>query len=109
MAKSCDAQIYYQIRHCIVQAKFGPCRHSTLPSIAGLPTQLTRAYEHAARYWARLRKIATTGIGLLPLESYDDFESAIRSLHACRTALWARIDSNKRSGYADEDERGSDA
>jgi hypothetical protein len=35
---------------------------------------LTRAYGHAARHWARLREIAATGIGLLPLESHEDFE-----------------------------------
>ena len=56
-----------------------------------LTTILTRAYAraygHAARYWARLREIAATGIGLLPLASHEDFEIAIRSRHARKTAF----------------------
>ena len=67
-----------------------------------------RAYGHAARYWARLREIAATGIGLLPLESHDDFEAAIRSRHARKSAFWAHVN-GKRSDRADEDEHGSDA
>lgn len=67
-----------------------------------------RAYGHAARYWARLREIAATGIGLLPLESHDDFEAAIRSRHARKSAFWAHVN-GKRSDRADEAEHGSDA
>lgn len=67
-----------------------------------------RAYGHAARYWARLREIAATGIGLLPLVSHEDFESAIRSRHARKPAFWAHVN-GKRSAHADEDEPGSDA
>jgi len=67
-----------------------------------------RAYGHAARYWARLREIAATGVGLLPLESHEDFEAAIRSRHARKTAFWAHV-SGSRSDRADEDERDSDA
>ena len=67
-----------------------------------------RAYGHAARYWARLREIAATGIGLLPLESHEDFEAAIRSRHARKTAFWAHVNGT-RSDHADEDEQGSDA
>jgi hypothetical protein len=67
-----------------------------------------RAYGHAARYWARLREIAATGIGLLPLESHEDFEATIRSRHARKSAFWAHVN-GKRSDRADEDEHGKDA
>jgi hypothetical protein len=66
-----------------------------------------RAYGHAARYLARLREIAATGIGLLPLESHDDFETAIRTRHARKTAFWAHVN-GKRSNCADEDTDGHD-
>lgn len=67
-----------------------------------------RAYGHAARYWARLREIAATGTGLLPLESHEDFEAAIRSRHARKTAFWAHVN-GKRSDRADQDEHDDDA
>jgi hypothetical protein len=67
-----------------------------------------RAYGHAARSLARLREIAATDVGLLPLESHEDFEAAIRSRHARKTAFWAHV-SGSRSDRADEDERDSDA
>jgi hypothetical protein len=67
-----------------------------------------RAYGHAARYWARLREIAATGVGLLPLESHEAFESAIRLRHARKTAFWAHVN-GQRSNHADEDEPSSDA
>ena len=62
-----------------------------------------RAYGHAARYWARLREIAATGVGLLPLESHGDFEAAIRARHARKTAFWAHVNGT-RSDHADEGE-----
>ncbi|GAC1426883.1 MAG: hypothetical protein NVSMB6_27130 [Burkholderiaceae bacterium] len=68
----------------------------------------SRAYGHAARYWVRLREIAATGIGLLPLESHEAFEAVIRLHHARKTAFWAHVNS-KRSDRADEDEPGSGA
>ena len=46
-----------------------------------------RAYGHAARYWARLREIANSGVGLLPLSPPDAFESEIRASHARKTAF----------------------
>lgn len=58
-----------------------------------------RAYQHAARYWARLREIAATGVGLLPLESHEEFEAAIRLRHARKTAFWARVN-GLRSNHA---------
>jgi len=67
-----------------------------------------RAYGHAARYWVRLREIAATGIGLLPLEPHADFEAAIRSRHSRKTAFWAHVN-RKRSDLADEDGRDGDA
>jgi hypothetical protein len=73
-----------------------------LPAI--LDRAYARAYGHAARYWARLREIAATGVGLLPLESHTDFEAAIRSRHSRKTAFWAHVN-GKRSEHAEEDER----
>ena len=61
-----------------------------------------RAYGHAARYWARMREIAATGIGLLPLESHEYFEAAIRSRHARKVAFWAYVNGRRRD-IADED------
>ncbi|GAC1427035.1 MAG: hypothetical protein NVSMB6_27260 [Burkholderiaceae bacterium] len=64
-----------------------------------------RAYGHAARYWVRLREIAATGIGLLPLGSHEDFEAIIRSRHARKTSFWAHLN-GKRSNRADEGKPG---
>jgi len=63
-----------------------------------------RAYGHAARYLARLREIAATGIGLLPMESHEEFETAIRSRHARKVAFWAYVN-GARSDHGGEDER----
>ena len=67
---------------------------------------LTRAYApaygHAARYWARLREIAATGVGLLPLESHEEFEAAIRMRHARKRAFWAHVN-GERSDVEDAD------
>ncbi len=67
-----------------------------------------RAYGHAARYWARLQEIAATGVGLLPLESHEAFEAAIRSRHARKSAFWAHV-SGKRSDHTDAKGRAGDA
>ncbi|WP_345944715.1 DUF6880 family protein [Variovorax sp. dw_954] len=61
-----------------------------------------RAYGHAARYWMRLGEIAATGMDLLPLESHEVFEAAIRSRHARKVAFWAHVN-GKRSGRVEED------
>jgi len=66
-----------------------------------------RAYGHAARYWARLREIAATGVGLFPLQSHEEFEAAIRSRHARKTAFWAHVNGTRRDS-ADEDQDGLD-
>lgn len=50
-----------------------------------------RAYGHAARYWARLREIADTGVDLLPLQSQADFEASIRTRHARKASFWAHV------------------
>ncbi|MEJ8859550.1 DUF6880 family protein [Variovorax robiniae] len=60
-----------------------------------------RAYGHAASYWIRLREIAGTGMDLLPLESHEVFEAAIRSRHARKVAFWAHVN-GKRSDHGDE-------
>jgi hypothetical protein len=55
--------------------------YRSLPQ-AILTRAYARSYGHAARCVARLREIAAKGIGLLPLESHEDFEGAIQSRHA---------------------------
>jgi hypothetical protein len=50
-----------------------------------------RAYNHAARYWLRLESIAATGVDLRPLEPHEAFEMKIRSLHARKSAFWAKL------------------
>jgi len=77
---------------------------------------LTRAYApaygHAARYWARLREIAATGVGLLPLESHEDFEATIRLRHARKKSFWAHVNGERseRTDVEDDDTlHGSDA
>jgi hypothetical protein len=60
----------------------------------------TRAYGHAARYWARLREIANSGVDLLPLSLPDTFESEIRARHARKTAFWAHVKGTRGDGEA---------
>lgn len=67
-----------------------------------------RAYGHAARYWARLREIAATGVDMLPLAPHEEFEAAIRSRHARKVAFWAYVNGTRRDD-AEEDERDGDA
>jgi hypothetical protein len=55
-----------------------------------------RAYGHAARYWSRLREIASTSTDLLPLQSHEDFEAEIRSRHARKVAFWAHVNGKRR-------------
>ena len=58
-----------------------------------------RAYGHAARYWARLREIAMTGVDLRPLASCDAFEAEIRSRHKRKTAFWAQMNGTQRDQH----------
>jgi hypothetical protein len=81
--------------------------YRSLPQ-AILTRAYARSYGHAARCVARLREIAAKGIGLLPLESHEDFEGAIQSRHARKVAFWAHVKS-KRSDQVDEVERDDDA
>ena len=62
-----------------------------------------RAYGHAARYWARLREIADSGVGLMPLQPHEAFEAEIRARHARKPAFWAYVN-GKLSVRVDEDE-----
>jgi hypothetical protein len=62
-----------------------------------------RAYGHAARYWARLREIADSGAGLMPLQPHEGFEADIRSRHARKAAFWAHVNGKLRV-RADEDD-----
>ncbi len=64
---------------------------------------LARAYGHAARYWARLREIADTGVDLSPLGLHTDFEAMIKSHHPRKTAFWARV-KDQRQDDAEDDE-----
>ena len=63
-----------------------------------------RAYGHAARYWARLGEIAGSGVGLLPLQSHEDFEAEIRAHHGRKSAFWAYVNGTRRDRHDDEDE-----
>lgn len=62
----------------------------------------TRAYGHAARYWARLGEIAGSGVGLLPLPSHADFEAEIRARHGRKTAFWTHVNTKRRDHQDDE-------
>jgi tetratricopeptide (TPR) repeat protein len=68
-----------------------------------LDRALARAYGHAARYWARLREIADTGVDLSPLGPHTDFEAMIKSRHPRKTAFWARV-KDQRQDEAEDDE-----
>jgi tetratricopeptide (TPR) repeat protein len=63
-----------------------------------------RAYGHAARYWARLREIANSGVDLLPLSPPDAFDAEIRARHARKTAFWAHVNSTRRDRHDVEDD-----
>ncbi|MFY7866448.1 DUF6880 family protein [Roseateles sp.] len=63
-----------------------------------------RAYGHAARYWARLREIANSGVDLLPLSPPDAFEAEIRTRHARKTAFWAHVNGTRRDRHDVEDD-----
>jgi hypothetical protein len=58
-----------------------------------------RAYGHAARYWARLREIANSGVDLLPLSPPDAFESEMRARHARKTSFWAHVNGTRRDRH----------
>ncbi|MCC7123121.1 MAG: hypothetical protein IT493_16330 [Gammaproteobacteria bacterium] len=60
-----------------------------------------RTYRHAARYWTRLREIAGTGVGLLPLQPHGDFEAAIRTRHARKVSFWAHVKGNRQENDDD--------
>lgn len=66
-----------------------------------------RAYGHAARYWARLKEIAGSGVSLLPLPSHDDFEAEIRARHGRKSAFWAYVNGTRRDRHDDEDDLSS--
>ena len=63
-----------------------------------------RAYGHAARYWSRLREIAGSGVGLLPLQSHEEFEAEIRARHGRKSAFWAYVNGTRRDRHDDEDD-----
>ena len=64
----------------------------------------TRAYGHAARYWARLREIAGGGTGLLPLASHEAFEAGIRARHGRKASFWAYVNGTRRDRHEGDDE-----
>jgi len=64
-----------------------------------------RAYGHAARYWARLkREVAGSCISLLPPPSHDDFEAEARARHGRKSAFWAYVNGTRRDRHDDEDD-----
>ena len=58
-----------------------------------------RAYGHAARYWSRLKEIASGTTSLLPLPSHDEFEAEIRARHGRKTAFWAHVNGTRRDRH----------
>lgn len=59
--------------------------------MAILKQRYARAYGHAARYWMRLCEIAAGGVGLLPLDSHEEFEAAVRTRHGRKASFWAQV------------------
>jgi hypothetical protein len=53
------------------------------------------AYGYAARYWARLREIAESGVSLMPLPPHEELEAEIRTRHARKTSFWAHVSASK--------------
>jgi hypothetical protein len=64
----------------------------------------TRAYGHAARYWSRLREIASGCSDLSPLPTHDAFEAEIRARHGRKVSFWAHVDGTRRDQHDEEDE-----
>ena len=62
-----------------------------------------RAYGHAARYWARLREIADSGVGLALLQPHQGFEAEIRARHPRKATFWAHV-KGRQGVRVDEDE-----
>ena len=61
-------------------------------------------YAHAARYWARLGKVAGSGVGLLPLPSREESEVDIRPRQERKSAFWAHVNGTRRDRHdADDD------
>lgn len=58
----------------------------------------SRAYGHAARYWARLSEIASAGTDLRPLPLHDEFAAAIRARHGRKSGFWTQVNGTRRSG-----------
>ncbi len=65
-----------------------------------------RAYGHAARYWTRLKEIADSGAGLLPLQSHEAFEAEIRARHGRKSAFWAYVNGTRRDRHDEADDPG---
>lgn len=63
-----------------------------------------RAYGHAARYWARLKEIAGSGVDLLPVSSHEDFEAEIPARHGRKTAFWAYVNGTRRDRHDEADD-----
>lgn len=58
-------------------------------------------YGHAAPYWARLGKVAGSGVGL-PLPSHEKFEAEIRPRHERKLAFWAHVNGTRRDRHDEE-------
>ena len=49
------------------------------------------AYQHAAKYWVRLRAIAERGVDLAPLQPHADYAGQIQKQHARKARFWACV------------------
>jgi hypothetical protein len=55
----------------------------------------SRAYGHAARYWARLGRIAAAGADLAPMPAHETFAAAVRAAHGRKVGFWARVEEDE--------------
>lgn len=61
------------------------------------------SYGHGARYLLRLRELASTGGGPMPLPLHDAFEADVRLRHGRKSAFWAHVN-GKRLAPSDDDD-----
>ena len=76
--------------------------------VAILERAYTPAYRHGARYWARLQALASKGVGLMPLEPAEAFETRIRLQHGRKSSFWAQVRGAPSTGAGDASDASDD-
>ena len=71
---------------------------------AGFGGYFRFGYGHPTPYWARLGKVAGSGVGLLPLPSHEESEAEIRPRHERKSAFWAHVNGTRRDRHDEEDD-----